>query len=95
MLDAPERQSVALAKPLFKYVSFQGVTCEGVDSAVPNLVPVVRCGVAVWSHANRRQFGSGSLRSRRRRQAPFSAGFGTVSAPIHFFPKQLPKFFAP
>ena len=95
MLNAPERQSVVLAKPLFKYVSFQGGTCDGVDSAVPKLVLVVRCGVAVCSHANRREFGCGSLRSRRRRQASFSAGFGTVPVPIQVFPKQFPGFFAP
>ena len=95
MPNVPERQLVALARPLSKYVSFQRVTCDGVDSAVPNLVPVVLFGVVVCSHADRREFGSGSLRFRRRRQAPFSAGFGTVPGSIHVFPKQLLGFFAP
>ena len=95
MPSAPARQSVALAKPLVKRVSFQNVTHDGADLAVPNPVLVMRCVGAVCGHASRRKFSAGFPLWRRRRQAPFSAGFGTEPGPTHVFPAQLPGFFAP
>ena len=95
MPSAPERQLVALAKPLVERVSFQNVTRDSVGSAVSNSLPVVRCDAAVYSHVSRREFGCRFLRRRRRRQVLFSARFGTESGLIHVFPTQLPGVFAP